>query len=411
MAPRILKRQISFPEGFLFGAATSSYQSEGGNENTDWWIWEHGARRTKYLKDKDLDPAEYQSGIACDFYRRYEEDFALAASLHLRAIRLSVEWARIEPKEGIFNDEALAHYEAMLRAAKAHGFTIFLTLHHYTVPLWFAKKGGFAHKENITHFLHYARVTAKRLAPWVDFFVTINEPELYAIQGYAIALHPPQVRSYRAAWVVLGNLIHSHNLLAEYIQDHLEKPVSMAFNLTDLRPHGYFGKTVVRIANYLANEYVLRHTIDHCDYIGVNYYIHHHIGLFGQRKHSKSHHEESDRRWGIHPEGIARILLRLKRYKKPIYVLENGIADASDAKRGHFITEHLYHVHRAIARGADVRGYLYWSLTDNFEWEEGFWPRFGLIEIDREHGLARRVRKSAHQYAEICRTCILTLEP
>lgn len=404
------KQRLTFPKGFLWGTASSAYQTEGGNSNADWWAWERSAKREKFLRDQDLDPADFQSGIACDFYHRFDEDFTLAAKLHHNAIRLSIEWSRIEPWEGVFDEAVLAHYKEMLRAAKSRGLTVFLTLHHYTAPQWFIKKGGFTKKENITHFLHYARHATKELSPDVDFWVTFNEPELYAAQCYALGIHPPQVRSYRAAWKVLHNLITAHNLLAEYIQEHLGKPVSMAFNLSDLLPYGFLGKYATRLLNNIVNEYVLRRTVDRCDYIGVNYYIHHHVGLFGFRKHSHSHHRETDRHWGIHPRGIERVLVRLKKYHKPVYVLENGLADADDTKRERFIRDHLFFVHRAIERGVDVRGYLYWSLTDNFEWEEGFWPRFGLIEIDRKRGLTRKVRPSALVFATVCRTNTLTHE-
>jgi beta-glucosidase len=162
----------------------------------------------------------------------------------------------------------------------------------------------------------------------------------------------------------------------------------------------------------LANEYILTRTLSNCDYIGVNYYNHHHIGLFGTRRHSSTNHQVTDMGWGIHPEGIERVLLELKGYGKPIYVTENGLADAADTKREKYIKDHLYNVHRAIEQGADVRGYLYWSLTDNFEWQHGFWPKFGLIEIDREDTLLKRkVRYSALKYAEICKTNTLTYEP
>lgn len=405
-----MKQKLKFPNGFLWGAASSAYQTEGGNSNADWWAWEKSARRTDYLHKKGLNPAYFQSGVATDFYNRFEEDFFLAEHLNHNAIRFGIEWARIQPKEGEFDEAALDRYEKMLQSAKFHGLKVFLTLHHYTCPVWFMKKGGFTKTENISYFLHYARHAARRLSQYVDFWVTINEPGLYAAQSYWMGVHPPQVKSFRTAFKVTQNLIKSHNLLAEYIQQHLRQPVSMAFNLSDLQPYGFLGGLAAGLADYLANDYILKRTIDRCDYIGVNYYFHHHIGLFGLRKHSHSQHNQTDRGWGIHPEGLERVLLGLKGYKKPIYILENGIADSKDEKREKFIKEHLLYTHSAIQKGADVRGYLYWSLTDNFEWEEGFWPRFGLIEVDREVLLRRKVRYSALKYAEICKNNYLEVE-
>jgi beta-glucosidase len=139
--------------------------------------------------------------------------------------------------------------------------------------------------------------------------------------------------------------------------------------------------------------------------------VHHHVGFLGIRKRSHTKHEENDLGWGIHPEGLERLLVRLKKYRKPVYVTENGIADSKDEKREKFIKDHLYYIYQAIQKGADVRGYLYWSLIDNFEWEEGFWPKFGLVEIDREDFLRRKVRYSATKYAEICKNNYFEYQP
>lgn len=394
---------LKFPEGFLWGAAGSAYQTEGGNNNSDWWVWEHSARREQQLLNAGKKLEDYQSGIATDFYHRFDEDFSLAQQLHHNSTRFGIEWSRIEPREGVFDEAVLDHYEKMLQSAKAHGLKVFLTIHHYSNPVWFAKKGAFTKKENITYFVQFARRVVSRLHEYVDFWVTINEPQLYAAQSYLLGVHPPNVKNLRIAWRVGHNLVRAHNLVYEYIHDRYPKPVSMAFNMSDLQPTGFLGNLVAGFADWIANDYALKLSIAHCDYIGLNYYFHHHIGLLGIRRHSHSQHDRTDRGWGIHPDGIERVLMNLKKYNKPIYIIENGLADARDEKREKFIKEHLRYVHRAIAQGADVRGYLYWSLTDNFEWEEGFWPRFGLIEIDREDLLRRKVRYSAVRFAEICK--------
>ncbi|HVY67675.1 MAG TPA: family 1 glycosylhydrolase, partial [Patescibacteria group bacterium] len=379
-----MKQKLIFPKNFLWGAASSAYQTEGGNVNADWWAWEHSQKRVDSLKMQGKNPKDYFSGEGTDFWNRYEEDFALAEHLNHNATRFGLEWSRIQPKEGVFDEAVLDHYEKILQAAKFHKLTVFLTIHHYTSPVWFMKKGGFTRQSNLTYFVQFARRVAQRFSEYVDFWITINEPELYAAQSYAMGIHPPQVKNYRLAWRVLNNLIRAHNLVADFIRLEYDQPVSMAFNLSDLQPAGFLGGLAAALADYIANEYVIRRVIDHCDFIGLNYYFHHHVGLRGIRRHSHSQHNETDRGWGIHPEGIKRVLLGLKHYQKPIYIIENGLADAKDDRREKFIKDHLYYVHQAIEEGVDVRSYLYWSLTDNFEWEEGFWPRFGLAEIDRD---------------------------
>ena len=343
------------------------------------------------------------SGIACDSYNRYDEDFTLAQHLNQNCTRIGIEWSRIEPEEGKFSEEELAHYEKVLQSAKFHGLQTFVTLHHYTLPKWLAQKGGFLNKSSVELFAKYATVVAERLGQYTDFWLTINEPEIYSTYAYLLGRYPPQKKSLFKTLKVVNHMIAAHNKAAKILKFKTNKPVSMAYQLSDLEPAGFFSHLTHFLAEYLANEYIINRTIATCDYIGVNYYIHHHIGILGIRKHSQSKHELNDLGWGIHPDGLERLLLRLTKYKKPIYITENGIADSKDVKREKFIKDHLYHVHCAIQKGADVRGYLYWSLIDNFEWLHGFWPRFGLIEIDRNDLLRRKVRYSATKYAEICR--------
>ncbi len=394
---------LKFPEGFLWGAASSAYQTEGNNTNADWWIWEKSQKRAEFLKTRQNPAAQYISGVATDFYHRFDEDFSLAHQLNHNASRFGIEWSRIEPKEGMFSEEAFDTYEKILQSAKFHNLTVFLTLHHFTCPVWFMQKGGFAKKQNLEYYLRYVKVVAERLGEYVDFWMTFNEPEVYATHAYFLGIFPPQIKSAFTAFKVVNNLIAGHNRAAPILKQITGKPVSMAFHLSDLQPAGPLGGLVKNLAHYLANEYILRRTVDACDYIGVNYYEHHHLTLFGFRKHSHTSHDATDMGWGIHPEGLERVLLYVQKYNKPIYVSENGLADSKDIKRERYIKDHLYYVHQAIQKGADVRGYLYWSLTDNFEWQHGFWPRFGLIEIDREDLLRRKIRPSALAYAKVCK--------
>ncbi len=397
------KQIIKFPQGFLWGSASSAYQTEGGNNNTDWWAWEHSVKREEQLRQAGKYIQDFQSGQACDFYNRYEEDFSLAQHLNHNSIRLGIEWSRIQPHEGEFNDQALDHYEKILQSAKAHGLKVFLTLHHFTNPIWFAKMGGFLNPDCVNLFTKYVTKVTDRFDEYVDFWITINEPEVYASHSYLFGKFPPRKKSFWDTKKVIANLIACHNAAYEVIKIKSRKPVSMAYHLADWEPTGLLSQPTYFVLEYLANRYILNRTIKHVDFIGVNYYTHHHVGLLGPRKHSHHGHTTNDLGWGIHPEGIEQVLFKLKKYKKPIYITENGIADAQDQKREKFIVDHLFHVNKAIEKGVDVRGYLHWALTDNFEWDQGFWPRFGLIEIQREDLLRRKVRFSATKYAEICK--------
>ncbi|MBI5530845.1 MAG: glycoside hydrolase family 1 protein [Candidatus Doudnabacteria bacterium] len=397
------KVRIRFPENFLWGAASSAYQTEGNNINADWWVWEHSEKRKRALKGHQNPYDQYICGVGTDFYNRYEEDFSLAAHLSHNAVRFGVEWSRIEPMQGKFDQKVLDHYEKILQSAKANGLQVFLTLHHFTLPTWLAKRGGFTTKAGIQFYLRYAEIVVKRLGQYVDFWLTFNEPEVYATHSYLLGIFPPQQKNLLSAWRVVNNIIAAHNLISPKIKYITAKPVSMAFHLADLQPTGLLGSLARSFSHYLANEYILRRTINACDFVGVNYYEHFHVSILGRRKSSHSGHESTDLGWSIHPEGIERVLLNVQKYNKPIYITENGLADHKDVKREKFIKDHLYYVHEAIKKGANVRGYLHWSLTDNFEWQHGYWPRFGLIEIDRENMLRRKARYSALMYAQICK--------
>lgn len=397
------KDKLKFPSGFLWGAATSAHQIEGNNKNSDWWVWEHSYLRTDFLRLIGKNPEDYISGQAVDHWNRFEEDFAIAQQLGHNAHRLSVEWAKIEPKEGEFSEAVLDHYEKVFQSVKFHGMKLFVTLHHYTLPLWFARKGGFENKHNIEYFIRYGMKVAERLGEYVDFWLTFNEPELYATLPFLVGKYPPQKTNPFTAYRVANNLIRSHNILSSKLKLLTGKPVSIAFHLSDFQPVNFWAIFTTDLLHYFANEYFLKRTLKFCDYIGVNYYNHHHVGFWGLRKHSHSGHEVTDLGWGIHPEGLERVLINLKKYNKPVYITENGLADAKDDRREKFIIEHLYYAHRALEQGVDLRSYLYWSLMDNFEWTDGFGPKFGLVEVDRKNMFQRRVRYSALKFAEICK--------
>jgi beta-glucosidase len=396
--------KLKFPEGFLWGAATAAHQIEGNNTYSDWWAWEHSIKREHYLKEQGKNPADFYSGFACDSYNRFDEDFSLAQQLHHNVTRLSIEWARLEPKEGEFNEREFEHYEKVLQSAKFHGMETFVTLHHFTLPLWFAQKGGFEEKKNIEYFVRFCEKATHRLDQYADFWITINEAGMYANLTSARGIFPPQKKNLFSFFKTLKNLMEAHNQASKQIKRQSKKPVGMAYNLADFQAEGFFSRPITWLYDYFSNFYIVEKTLAQSDFIGLNYYLHHHIGIFGRRrKHSHSGHDNTDIEWGIHPDGLERLLLRLRKYNKPIYITENGLADHKDSKREKFIKDHLYHMHQALQHGCDVRGYLHWSLLDNFEWAEGFEPRFGLVEIDRDHGLERKIRPSAVAYGEICK--------
>jgi beta-glucosidase len=420
-----MKQTLKFPEGFLWGAATSSHQIEGNTHN-NWSEWEkkHAERlaqesekKFSHLKNwpsiqrQAQDPANYISGPACDHYNRFEEDFDIVQELGHNTHRFSLEWARIEPEEGAFDESALNHYRQVLVSLKRRGIVPFVTLWHWTHPLWLEERGGIEHPDFPKLFARYAEYVVSQLKDLAVFWITLNEPTSVIGAAYVNGNWPPQKKSPFAALRVYRQLAKAHNLAFDAIhKTQPEAQVGFANILQSFVPYRkthLVDRASVRIAKFFTNEYMLRLTRGRHDFLTVQYYFHTRLRLVS-RTHNKDH-DESDMGWEIYPEGIYHIIRDLARYKLPIYITENGLADADDSRRETFIREHLRWVHRAIEEGVDVRGYFYWSLLDNFEWDKGFWPRFGLVEVDYATQ-KRTVRESARKYAEICKANALETE-
>ena len=389
-------KKLDFPQGFLWGSATSAYQVEGNNKNSDWWQWEHSEKRAYELRNQNKNPQEYFSGIACDSYNRFREDFDIAEKLHQNCHRLSIEWARIEPSVGKFEQKEIEHYREVLKDLKMRGIKTFVTLHHFTSPIWFMDLGGFEKRRNVEYFLEYVRKTTKELGDLMDFVCVINEANVYAYDSYVRNNFPPQKNSLVAGFFVHQNLLFAHKKSFEEIKKMnpgIKVGVAHAcWPAYFLGLHKIFNST----AEWLAYKYFFSAVKNHADFFGVNYYTH----LGGTRFHPEV--QASDFGWEFFPEGLLKVLRELKKHQKEIYITENGIADADDSKRFNYIQHHLLAIHQAISEDIAVKGYLYWSLLDNFEWAQGFTKKFGLVEIDRQNKLARKIRLSAFEFAKIC---------
>lgn len=397
-----------FPDGFYWGAATAAYQVEGGIENCD---WAKAARAGRV-------PV---CGIACDHYNRYEEDFDIAKSLGQTAHRFSVEWARIEPKPGEFNKEEIEYYKKVLRALHARGLKPFITLWHFTLPTWFADEGGFERSDAPEIFARYCAYVVSELGELCEHFSTINEPNVYATHGWLYGVWPPFKRA-SLGWIdvekgdgtskqaqpdrslkhffeylkVEKSLVLSHNAAYRAI-----KAVNPNVKVSIVKHVRVFtanwnplNKILARLMTYFQTKRYMSRIIDHCDEIGLNYYQWTGFGL-------KLSTEETDMGWYIRPEGIYYALKTLSQFNKPIYVSEAGLADQEDKYRADYIVRQARGMHKAIEEGVDLRGFMYWSLLDNYEWALGFEKRFGLVEIDYET-LERKIRPSAYVYKQIC---------
>jgi beta-glucosidase len=397
----------AFPRDFYWGAATASYQVEGYNENTDWAL---AARQGKVP----------QAGRLADHYHRYEEDLDIAKALGHNAHRLSIEWARIEPREGYFDEDEIEHYRDVLRACKKRGITPFITLWHFTLPLWLSQSGGFERKDIHTIFARYCAKVVASLGDLCDNYSTINEPNVYATHCYLYGVWPPfkrasifgkkigkedgtsertrQKASMKNLFVyskVVKNLVLAHNAAYDAIKSvRKEVSVSVVKHVHVFEHDGRFWHKVKAwlMAHFQTHAFMLgvQHKLD---VIGLNYYRQTYYG-------EKRSYEVSDMGWNMFPEGVYQALHMLKIYGKPIVIAEAGVADARDVFRSMYIEKQIEGVRRALEDGIDVRGHMYWSLLDNYEWALGTDKRFGLVEVDYQT-LKRTIRPSALHYKKI----------
>ena len=383
--------KIQFPKDFLWGSATASYQVEGDIENNDW------ARA-----ESDAGGRVPVCGIACDHYNRYQEDFDIAKSLGHNCHKISIEWSRIEPREGEFDRKEIEHYKNVLDALRERGLTAFVGIWHFTLPDWFADKGGFLHKDAPKIFARYAAYVAKELGDKISFLITINEPLIYTSNGYLRGLWPPFQKNLFTFVRATNALIRAHKAAYLAIKTVLGNPQTQPkLKIGIAKNNMYFHSNsnplhlvAVFFMKWFWNNRFLKKINEYQDFVGINYYFHKGWGI-----HAK--HEKTDFGWDICPEGLFHVLMDTRRYGKPVYIIENGLADARDTKRAKFIRDHLLAVHNAIEGGVNVRGYLHWSLLDNYEWAEGFNKRFGLVEVDYTTQ-KRTVRPSALVYKKIC---------
>jgi len=406
---------LKFPKNFLWGAATSAYQVEGSNVN-DWSEWEKRTilKRLKKAKKKKwpdyilrqyptpFDKENYISGRIIDHYHLFKEDFNIAKMLNQNVHRFSIEWSRVEPEEGKFNQEALEHYKEVASFLKKQGIEPFVTLWHFTIPIWLEKKGGLGLERSVDYFLRYVEKVVHTLKDDVKFWITINEPIIYSVNSYFVGSWPPEKRNILLWIKLLKNLLKMHCKSFDVIKRiQPDSQVGIAKNVIyfSIYKNSYINRIIKRLADHYWNFTFLDRMGDRQDFIGLNYYFTKTLDLFFR---DKSKMILSDLDWKIYPKGIYNVLIDLKRYKKPIYITENGVADVRDKLRIKFIKDHLRWVWQAIHDGVDVRGYFYWSLLDNLEWDKGFWPRFGLVGIDYKT-LKREIRASALEYAKICK--------
>ncbi len=413
--------RFRFPTGFLWGAATSAHQVEGGNANNDWSAWEEAGR------------VAVPAGIATDHFNRYREDFDLAHSLRHTAHRFSLEWSRIEPEDGRFSDTALQHYRDVIEALRARGIEPVVTIVHYTLPRWLADKGGWECPDMEKFYLRFVTRVVDSYGDLVRWWVTLNEPVVQTFKGWIIGQWPPgRTSDYARAFQVIRRMLRSHVLAYHAI--HERRPDAMVsiakhcLALSPNHPHNPFDVASTRGRDFLFNNLFIEalHTGRLAlpgqfferlpfgrtlDFIGINYYTRDFVkntgltlpGLMGTSATLEKESRIGKRNqlgWEVFPEGLGYFLRTFRRYKVPLLITENGVPAEDEDDRWGFIYLHLWQVMRAMSAGVPVVGYLYWSLLDNYEWADGYNPKFGLIAV-KTKSLDRIVRPSARWLAQV----------
>jgi beta-glucosidase len=371
---------------FLWGAAVSAHQTEGENQNSDWWRFERDV-----LQKRGGDA----SGRADDHWTRYKEDIDLLADAGLNAFRFSIEWAKVEPKEGEYDKRALDHYADVLKHLKKRNIASCVTLWHFTLPAWAADKGGMLNRSVRRRFYLYADACAERFGKDVDIWTTINEPMVYLMEGYHWGTWPPRLRSAWKQFRVFFALRMIHRRCYVTLKRRGARSAGMAKSIIvfECADRANAMHRIVRAwKNFFWNRAFFLCAERFHDYVGVNFYITETVGP------KDGTHEKDDMGWEIRPHGLEAAVREAGRIGKPIYVLENGIATRDDAKRIAYIESRVRGIERAKKEGIDLRGYFHWSLLDNFEWTHGYSKRFGLVAVDRKT-MERNPKPSLRAYA------------
>jgi beta-glucosidase len=409
-------------DNFLWGVATSAYQIEGAEEN-DWTEWEESGR----LKDKRT-----RCGRASGHRQRWRSDLSLLPSIGANAYRYSIEWSRLEPKPGQFDEYELAREAERARMLQALAVEPVVTLNHYTHPLWFWREGGWESAVSVERFARLAGVVAEAL-PTVRHWVTLNEPIVFVLGGYLGGLIPPGQRRFSSAAAALQNLLRAHVAASTAIRERIPGArVGMAHNMLAFapdRPDSALDKKLVAAGEALYNNALVEAVAtgemrwafpgegstafripdlpSSTGFFGLNYYSRVHLrfrglpGRIGEFLYrDRDGRGLTDTGWEIHPAGFDRALQKAAGSGLPVIVTENGIATRNDRLRREFLREHVVILNHRREAGASIDGYFHWSLLDNFEWLEGFGPRFGLFEVDYAT-FARKRRPSADLFASL----------
>lgn len=407
-----------YPRDFLWGASTAGHQVEGGCDD-QWTRWEHenaerlaseSEQRWKHIPDYERfkiyaqDPNNYISGEGVDHFNRYKDDFSIVKKLSLNSFRFTIEWSRVEPEEGVFNAEALKHYEDYIDSLHDLGVEPILNIWHWTHPSWFEDKGAFTRRKNIKYFIRFIKKISPLLQK-VTWIVTINEPNNVAWFQYVSGEWPPaESGKYLKALRTYINLISAHKkayIVIKRINPSSEITTAHSSSINKPYKNTPYHRISAKFLNYVANTWYMQRIRNYQDVIGFNFYFTNYVkGIRPEIDFVNPDKPRNDLGWYMEPYSVIEVMRLFNKkfpHKRQI-ILENGLADRYDQQREWWIQETMRALDDAVEENIKIVGYMHWSLLDNFEWAVGWWPAFGLVDIDRNSGMKRTLRKSAISY-------------
>ena len=414
--------EFRLKNNMLLGVASAATQVDGGELDHTWNDWYEGG----YIKDGS-NPA-----VATGHWERWREDIMLMHSMGIKTYRFGIEWARVEPEEGYYDEDAIAHIKEEIMLLLALDIKPLVTLHHFTNPMWFERKGGWEKFDNIRAFLLYVEKIIGSIGHLVNEYITINEPNVYATNGYFFGSWPPGKKSMTACIEVMSNLAAAHIKAYRLIHDmrrsmgFRDSKVSFANHLrvfAPKNPKNPANRLAASAMENLFQTYLTRAMLmgefhlplknngrdrkgAYCDFHAVNYYSRSTVsGVFADGVREGCH--KNDLGWEIYPKGIVECCEKLQAIVRlPIYITENGTCDLGDSFRSKYIYDHL----RALCESKlPIKRYYHWCFNDNFEWVEGNFARFGIVHTNFET-LERSIKRSGKFYSEIIKNHGVTEE-
>lgn len=406
---------LRFPENFSLGAASAATQIDGDCKESNWYDW--------YQKGRIQDGSD--PDIATRHRARMQEDTQLMADMGIRHYRFGLEWARIEPQDGVFSNEEFAKVREEVLLLKQHGIHVLLTIHHFSNPMWFERSGGFLRRDCADVFERLTRKVVEKLGDLVREYITLNEPNVYAVNGYMGGGFPPGKNNVFKALKVMKNMGECHRRAYLAIHELREAKgwrdsrVSFAHHMRAFAPanprnpwHRFCARMSEQLFQGKINDTYLIATdkngrrMRYVDFLAVNYYTRTASKGFADGTFKSA--PVNDLGWEIYPQGIVECCAKLHKIlpELPIYITENGTADGADAFRRRYLYDHL----KALCESdLPVTRYYHWCFVDNFEWLEGFTARFGLVHLDTKT-MQRTVKKSGAFYTQMIQNKGVTQE-